>query len=46
LHLDLAGEPQTASAGDRSSIEDATKVLGRVWRRHGRALTSGGELGG
>ena len=43
-HLDLIGESQTASAGDRSGIEDATKVLGRERRRHRRALTSGGGL--
>ena len=45
LHLDVAGEPEAASAGDRSSIEDATKVLRRERRRHRRALTSGGGLG-
>jgi hypothetical protein len=46
LYLDLVGEPQTASAGDRSGIEDATKVLGRERRRHRRGLTSGGGRGG
>ena len=45
FHLDLAGEPETASAGDRSSVEDATKVLRRERRRHRRALTLRGGRG-
>ena len=45
MHLDLTGEPETASAGDRSSIEYATKVLGRERRRHRCSWTSGGKLG-
>ena len=46
LHLDPAGEPQAAAAGEGSGIEDAAKVLGRERRRHRRGVTSGGGLGG